>query len=83
MQHKDYKLFSQDFNANMLKNFPQANFDKRIDYFTTYGAFKSVELTDVQIIQTYYQVTFAKKTLKMGILLPEKDFSHISGLWFE
>lgn len=88
LQKKDYALFSKDFNDKMAKNFPVASFTKMSDYFSTnYGAFKSIELTDVQIVQTYYQVdyklTFAKSTLKMGILLPEDDLTHLSGLWFE
>jgi hypothetical protein len=87
LQQKDYALFSRDFNDNMVKNFPEESFTKMVDYFTTYGAFKSSQLTNVQIVDAYYQanyqITFANKTLSMGILLPKTDLTHVSGLWFE
>lgn len=87
LQKNDYGLFSKDFNPNMVKNFPQDSFTKMVSYFADYGAFVSSELTSVQIVDPYYQVnykvTFAKKVLTMGVLIPKTGTAVVSGLWFE
>jgi predicted small lipoprotein YifL len=87
IQRNDYTLFSKDFDATMAKAMTQDSFDTIVKKFAPYGDFKSSELVNVQIISTYYrvnyQLTYAKQTIVMGVVIPQTGTAAISGLWFQ
>ena len=82
----DYETFAVDFNPSMRSAMSQAQFDKIVTMFADYGEFKSRELINVQIVDSFYrvnyQLTFEKKTLIMGVVIPQGEFPDVSGLWF-
>lgn len=86
IQNNDYETFAVDFNPSMRSAMTQGQFDKIVTMFADYGAFKSRELINVQIIDSFYrvnyQLTFEKKTLIMGVVIPQGETPDVSGLWF-
>jgi hypothetical protein len=84
--NNDYATFAADFNPSMSSAMDQTQFDKIVKMFADYGAFKSRELVNVQIVDAFYrvnyQLTFEKKTLVMGVVIPKGDNPDVSGLWF-
>jgi len=86
IQKDDYSLYSQDFDAAMAKASTQASFEKMVSSFAPYGALQSSDLINVQIVSTYYRVnyklTFEKKVLTMGVIIPQSGTPAVSGLWF-
>ncbi len=82
----DYETFVIDFNPSMRSAMNQAQFDKIVTMFADYGEFKSRELINVQIVDSFYrvnyQLTFEKKTLIMAVVIPQGEFPDVSGLWF-
>ena len=87
MQKSDYELFHKDFDDTMLKSLTEDSFNKMVAQFSAYGAFKSKELINVQVVSTYYRVnyklTYENKVLTMGVVIPQSGDAKVSGLWFK
>lgn len=87
IQQDDFSLYSKDFDAAMLKASTQASFETMVKQYAPYGEFQSSELINVEIVSTYYRVnyklTFAKKVLTMGVVIPNDGTAAVSGLWFQ
>ena len=87
MQQNDYALFSKDFDAAMLKSLPQSSFATMLKTFSAYGAFKSSDLINVEIVENYYsaayKLTYANQILTMRVVFPKSGTPQVSGLWFK
>jgi hypothetical protein len=86
MQQNNYSLFTKDFDDTMLKAMPETSFNKMVTQFSAFGTLKSSELINVQIVDTYYRInyklTYEKKVITMGLVIPQSGDVKATGLWF-
>lgn len=86
IQTNDYDLFASDFDEAMKTAMTPEQFDKIVTMFSGYGAFESMELTNVTVAGGYYRanytLTFADKVVIMGVVVPMEGMGAVSGLWF-
>jgi predicted small lipoprotein YifL len=86
IQANDYTLFATDFDTTMKTAMTQEKFDQIVTMFAGYGTFESMELTNVMVGGGYYRanytLTFEKKVVIMGVVVPMEGMGNVSGLWF-
>lgn len=84
----DYAVFSRDFDADMLKAMPSAQFDAlKADRDAKVGLYESRVVTDVYQQDDFYVVVYTAKFEKEAEVLVRVVFRladphQVSGLWF-